>query len=103
MVRQGAFRQALAAIVVLGAMSASAGANQLTGYVDKDFPLTKPDGTASGIVLVPHSLDPFHLGQPDWMTKNGLVGGWSIKDVRFGYDSKTDTLYVGVGTFGEKA
>lgn len=96
MVRQGAIRWALAASVGLGAWSATATANQLTGFVENDFKA----GPGSGIVVIPHSDDPFHLGQPKWMTDRGWVNGWSIKDIRLGYDKGTDTLYVGVNTFG---
>ena len=34
------------------------------------------------------------------MTSEGLVSGWNIKDVAVDYNAQTDTLYVGVQTYG---
>ena len=34
------------------------------------------------------------------MTNSGLVSGWNIKDIRLDYNAATDTMYVGVNTYG---
>ena len=40
------------------------------------------------------------VAQPQWMTQAGLVNGYVMKDIRLSYDSKTDTLAVGVNFYG---
>jgi hypothetical protein len=40
-----------------------------------------------------------NIGQASWITANGWVSGWSIKDIRTFYDKSTDTLFVGVNNF----
>jgi hypothetical protein len=92
--RRNAFPLVLAIAASLWSGVASAGAIQLTGFVEKDFPAGSPS-----VTVLPHSNDPFHLGQATWMTQRGWVNGWSIKDVRLSYDAKTDTMFVGVNTF----
>jgi hypothetical protein len=47
-----------------------------------------------------HENNPIHIAQPDWMTSSGLISGWNIKDVALYYNSSTDTMYVGVNTYG---
>lgn len=86
---------AAAALLYTGA--ASAGAITFTGFVEHDFSDNKTIDPS--VNVIPRSNDPFHLGQPAWMTNQGWVSGWSIKDIRTAYDPKTDTMYVGVNTF----
>jgi hypothetical protein len=99
MVDQRVFRSWLIAAALLGARTAWAGPITFTGNVAHDFnPQTNP-----GVEVITDSLhenDPIHIDQPAWMTDSGLVSGWNIKDVRVDYDAKTDTLYVGVNTYG---
>ncbi len=52
------------------------------------------------MIVIPHSNVPEHIAQPAWMTQAGLVSGWNIQDVRLDYNAPTDTMYVGVNTFG---
>ena len=71
------------------------GADPFTGYVTNDFnPTTNPN-----VNVTPVSSDPMNIGQSQWITNNGWVSGWSIKDIRTYYDQSSDTLYVGVNTF----
>lgn len=66
-----------------------------TGNVETDMPST----TNSGITVVqghPYT----YTAEPDWMTKNGLINGYAMKDIRLSYDRSTDTLSVGVNFFG---
>lgn len=98
MVCRGTKRWTLATTVALMAWSTTAGANQLTGNVEKDFPATGEG--SKGIAVIRHSDFPYHLGQAKWMTERGWVNGWSVKDIRLAYDEKADVLFVGVNTFG---
>ena len=59
--------------------------------------------TTPGVVIITDSIhenDPVHIAQPSWMTSAGLVSGWNIKDVALDYNAATDTMYVGVNTYG---
>jgi hypothetical protein len=92
------FRSWLIAAALLGARSVAAAPITFTGNVATDFSQTIP-----GVVVITDSLhdnSPVHIAQPAWMTAGGLVSGWNIKDVRLDYDAKTDTMYVGVNTYG---
>ena len=99
MVGRTVVRTSLIAIALLGARSVSAGPITFTGNVANDFnPLTTP-----GVVTITDSIhenDPIHIAQPSWMTSSGLVSGWNIKDVALYYNAATDTMYVGVNTYG---
>ena len=93
------FRSCLVLAVLFGARSVSADAITFTGNVANDF----NTATNPGVVVITDSLhqnDPAHIAQPTWMTNEGLVSGWNIKDVRLDYNSATDTMYVGVNTYG---
>jgi hypothetical protein len=89
-------RIGILAVVLLVVRSATAGPIIFTGNVAQDF---NPQ-TNNEVVVIPHSDAPIHIAQPQWMTESGLVSGWNIKDIRLGYDARTDIMYVGVNTFG---
>jgi hypothetical protein len=96
MVGRNVVRSSLIAAALICAQSATAAPITFTGNVAADFnPATNP-----GVMVIPHSTVPDHIAQPAWMTASGLVSGWNIHDVRLDYNSQTDTLYVGVNTFG---
>lgn len=91
-----ALRSWLIVAVLLGARSVGAAPITFTGNVANDFnPATNPN-----VVVIPHSDTPVHIAQPAWMTQAGLVSGWNIQDIRLSYNPATDTMYVGVNTFG---
>ena len=46
------------------------------------------------------SSDPRSVGPASWITSSGFNSGWAIKDIRLSYDAQSDTLSVGVNTFG---
>src|SRR5207253_1312776 len=74
----------------------------LTGNVATDFSYNA-SGTGStnpSVDIIQHSNAPVHIAQPQWMTNSGFVSGWNINNIAVGYDSHSDTLYVGVKTFG---
>jgi len=82
----------LAMLALFGASSASADALKPTGDVDKDF-------TGTGTVTIPgHSPDA--VFQAPWITQQGWINGWVIKDVRLNYDKGLDNLVVGVNFWG---
>jgi hypothetical protein len=99
MVGRTIFRTSVITIALLGARSAAADPITFTGNVANDFnPLNTP-----GVVTITdsiHESTPVHIAQPSWMTQSGLVSGWNIKDVALYYNSATDTMYVGVNTYG---
>jgi hypothetical protein len=99
MVGKTALRWCLVVVALLGARSATAGPITFTGNVANDF----NPATNSGVQIITDSIhenDPIHLAQPSWMTSAGLVSGWNIKDVALDYNAATDTMYVGVQTYG---
>jgi len=89
-------RVSVIAVALLAARSVAADPITFTGNVANDF---NPASNAD-VVVIPHSDVPDHIFQPAWMTNSGLVSGWNIQDVRLDYEPKTDTMYVGVNTFG---
>jgi hypothetical protein len=95
MVGRIVLRCSLIAVVLLGARTVTAAPITLTGNVAADFSTTNPS-----VLVIPHSDVPDHIAQPEWMTQAGLVSGWNIQDVRLSYNAQSDTLYVGVNTFG---
>jgi hypothetical protein len=72
----------------------STGVSFTTGNVEKDMPST----TGSGVYVVPGTSKD-GVGQAKWMTDAGYITGWNMKDLRFAYNSTSDTLSVGVNTY----
>ena len=64
-----------------------------TGDVEKDLP------ASSAVTIVPGRGEN-SVAQPTWMTQEGLINGYVMKDIRLSYDQKTDTLAVGVNFWG---
>jgi hypothetical protein len=99
MVSRIALRWSWIAVAFLGAQTVVAAPITFTGNVANDFnPQTTP-----GVVVITdstHENYPVHIAQPSWMTESGLVSGWNIKDLRLSYDSSSDTMSVGVNTYG---
>jgi hypothetical protein len=95
MVGRIVLRCSLIAVALLGARTVTAAPITLTGNVAADFSTSNPS-----VLVIPHSDVPDHIAQPEWMTQAGLVSGWNIQDVRLSYNAQSDTLYVGVNTFG---
>ena len=99
MVGRTVFRSLLLVAALVATRPALADPITFTGNVANDFnPATNP-----GVTIITDSLhenDPAHIAQPAWMTSEGLVSGWNIKDVAVDYNAPTDTLYVGVQTYG---
>lgn len=98
MVRLRLLGLSLASLALFGARPLAAAPVSLTGHVETDFSASNPD-----VRIVPVSSNPLGIGQAAFMTNNGWVSGWSIKDIRVAYDSTTDTLSVGFNTFKNAA
>ncbi len=64
-----------------------------TGNAELDLP------ASSSVTVVPGQAMNA-VAQPKWMTDAGLINGYVMKDIRLSYDSKTDTLAVGVNFYG---
>jgi len=62
----------------------------LTGDVEVDF-------AGPGVVIIPDPIGDvgFPSGAPE-----GTISGWDMVDLRLAYQASTDTLYVGINTFG---
>jgi len=88
-------------IGLVGAGAASARAERIsppmtfTGNVEADFPTT-PGGPVT--VIPGNGLG--SVAQADWITKQGWINGWNMKDLRFAYDRANDTLNVGINFYG---
>lgn len=97
MVRRNAFRWTLATLALLGATAASASpVVTLTGNVANDFKPSNPD-----VHVSPVDSNPLmNMVQLPAATAAGIINGYAIKDIREAYDSKTDTLYIGLNTYG---
>ncbi|OJW23543.1 MAG: hypothetical protein BGO49_02835 [Planctomycetales bacterium 71-10] len=78
----------------------------LTGYVEKDF--VKGAGTAeTGKVFVQEvTSSSSTVGQSSWITNNGWVSGWNVKDIRFSYAenaSGQNSLAIGINTWANSS
>lgn len=76
--------------------SALADAINFTGNAETDFALTNP----SVIRVLDYNGSTGDVAQPQWMTDQGKINGWNVKDLRLSYDKATDVMYVGLNTFG---
>lgn len=76
--------------------AARAGAVTFTGNVAADMPTTP--GINNGVYAVP-GVQPGQVAQAGWITQAGWVNGFAIKDMRFDYNSQTDTMQVGVNFY----
>lgn len=95
MVRRNAFRLTLVTLALLGARTASADPINFTGFVQNDFPTSNTSLFTQPVDAHPTDT----IAQLDQMTNAGIINGYAVKDARFGYDEKTDTLYVGLNTY----
>jgi hypothetical protein len=65
-----------------------------TGNVETDMP-----GPSNSVTVI-NGQAQNAVAQPQWMTNEGLVNGYVIKDIRLNYNQTTDTLSVGVNFYG---
>lgn len=97
MVRRSVIPLIMATLALLGVRGAKADPITFTGNVAQDMnPLTN-----SGVQVLPIDSNPLqNIAETPYMLQNGIVTGWAVKDLRLAYDSKSDTLYVGVNSYG---
>jgi hypothetical protein len=69
-----------------------------TGNVANDFPVT--DDPTSPYIYIPDNNGTPDVPQAQWMTSQGKINGWDVKDMRMFYDQTSDTMYVGLNFFG---
>jgi len=102
MVPRNPLGRTLAVLALLVAGPASAAQISLTGDAEKDFPAGQP--RYGVFVDNPNKLtgasDMNDVAQAQWITDQGHVSGWNMKDIRLHYDAPSDTLAVGVNFFG---
>jgi hypothetical protein len=73
------------------ALSASADVIDFTGNVANDFPIAATSSSIEG--------RPGSVAEAPYIIQNGWTTGFLIESVRFSYDAKTDTMFVGVQTY----
>ena len=64
--------------------------NGFTGNVANDFPVT--DDPNSPYIYIQDGNGSPDVPQATWMTNQGKMNGWDVKDVRMYYDKGTDTM-----------
>ncbi|MFM7316733.1 MAG: hypothetical protein ACKO5E_07275 [bacterium] len=82
------------AVLALMGMTTEAGSISFTGNVEKDF----IKGLATDVITNGNGVP--DVGQFPWMTSQGIINGWDVKDVRLAWDQPNDVLYVGLNYFG---
>jgi hypothetical protein len=88
-------RGCLMTVAILATRSVAAAPLTFTGNVATDFAIP-----GAQIYQSPIDQIPAHLAQPQWMTQSGLVSGWNFHDIALYYNPSSDTMYVGVNTWG---
>jgi hypothetical protein len=97
MVRRSAFPVTLATLALLGVRAAHADPITFTGNVAQDM---NPN-TNTSVQVLPIDSNPLAtIAETPYMVQNNIVTGWAVKDLRLSYNSATDTMYVGVNSYG---
>ena len=99
--RLGLWGLALGALIGFGPAASFAVPVNLTGFVEKDF----VKGT-KGIFVQDVTTTPNTIGQSNWITQNGWVSGWNVKDIRFSYvegSGGQNFLAVGFNTWANSS
>jgi hypothetical protein len=104
MVGRNVFRLCLAILAIIGAQPAVAGPIPFTGNVATDFGISTPgQSTIPGVSVIttPANLNPVSTtGADGTPLLNGVAPGDAIKQIALDYNASTDTMYVGVQTWG---
>ena len=99
MVGRNVFRCCLVVVALFGGRSAAAAPITFTGNVASDF----NPATNSSVTIITNSMDQNPIsttGPNSTPLLNGLAPGISLKQVAVDYNAATDTMYVGVQTWG---
>jgi hypothetical protein len=98
------FRFGLVFVAILGARPVVAGPITFTGNVSTDFGITTPGQSTNPDITVISStatLNPESTtGASGTPLLNGVAPGDAIKQIALEYNAATDTMYVGVQTWG---
>ena len=104
MVGRNQFRYILIVVVIFGARPAVAGPITFTGNVSADFGITVPGQSTNPNITVissPSTLDPVSTTGANGTTLlNQVIPGDALKQIAVEYNAATDTMYVGVQTWG---
>lgn len=99
MVRRSVIPWTLAtlALLGLGVRAACADPINFTGFAANDFnPNTNPNVQVFSI-----DSDPLNnIAETPYMIANNRITGWAVKDLRLSFDSSSQTMSVGVNTYG---
>ncbi len=85
--------------LILVARTASAGAIQLTGNVENDFPIEP----GNGVVVIVDNPDANGYSSPLDVAQHAAmpgISGWNFKDLRLAYDDSSDTMSFGLNFWG---
>lgn len=97
--RKGPWGLALGALAACVPVPTLAAPVNMTGYVERDFVAGSGTADAGKVFVQPVSATPDTVGQSSWITNNGWVSGWNVKDIRFSYAKDSNQLAVGVNTW----
>jgi hypothetical protein len=104
MVGRNMFRYSLVVVALFGGRSAVAGPISFTGNVASDFSIATPgQSTNPGVTIITSAsnLSPTSTtGADGTPLLNGVASGDAIKQIALNYNASTDTMYVGVQTWG---
>ncbi|WP_337176888.1 hypothetical protein [Paludisphaera sp.] len=104
--RMGLWGLALGALIASNPAPSYGIPVNLTGNVEKDFVAGAGDTHTGKVYVMPVSDTPDRVGQADWITNNGWVSGWNVKDIRFSYAEDStgkNSLAIGINTWANKA
>lgn len=81
----------MALLILTSGQHSRADVIDFTGNVADDFPTSAISGSIPG--------QPGSIAEASYIIQNGWTTGFLVESVRFSYDQKTDTMFVGVQTF----
>ncbi|AMV39765.1 hypothetical protein [Planctomyces sp. SH-PL62] len=97
--RFGLWSLALGVLIGSGSSATQAAPLNLTGYVEKDFAESNGNAKTGKVHVEQVTSSPTTIGQSNWISQNGWVSGWNVKDIRFSYSTAGDSLAVGFNTW----
>lgn len=101
--RFGLWSLALGVLIGPGSPAGLAAPLNLTGYVEKDFAPSNGSPETGRIHIEEVTKSQTTIGQSNWITQNGWVSGWNVKDIRLSYSVPGNALAVGFNTWANGA
>jgi hypothetical protein len=99
MMRRSVFPWTFATLALLGYGIRAANADPITftGFAQNDF---NPN-TNQNVQVFSIDSDPLNnIAETPYMLANNRITGWAVKDLRLAVDPSTQSLYVGLNTYG---